>query len=643
MRKTQAHLNLWRALCSALPPIPALSVSEWAEAHRVLSREATAEAGKFSCARVPYQRAAMDDVTDPSVAEIVACWAAQTGKSECLNNVTGYFMHADPASILMVQPTVDLAEAYSKERIAPMIRDTPILQKLVRDPRSRDSGNTLLSKVFPGGNMALIGANAPSGLAGRPRRVILQDEVDRFPTSAGSEGDPCALADKRAESFPNAIKFKTSTPTVRGQSKIWALLEQSDFQKWHCRCPRCDHEQIWMWDQVKWPKDKPEEAWLECANPACAAQLTDAERIQSVRGGRWVATKPFNGIRGRWLNGINTLFKHHRGYRSRLHEFASDFLKAKEGGAQTMRVWINTFLAETYEEGADVIKPEGVAERVETYAPTALPPAALLVTAGADVQKNRIEVEAVAWGAHEERWGIIKEVLWGDTEKAEPWDKLDEFLLREFKRTDGVPLKIERAFVDMQYKPDRVLDFCAPRITRGIYPIQGVNRVGNIVPPLIPPKPSRNNKRRIPHWNIGVTVAKGMIYDRLMLPPGPRAMHFPRGFGYDDDHFKQLTSEVRKTRYSHGQAYSIFEKPNDSVRNEALDIAVYGLAALHSLFPIGWDKLAENRLAQRPAIEASEPTEPQIPAELQQQPSANPAQPRRMPRRGNWVTGGARW
>lgn len=587
--------DLWESIFDAIPLIPSLKVSEWAEQYRVLSPESSSEPGRFRCDRIPMQREPMDSACDPEVQETVLWWAAQTaGKSEVLNNISGFYMHADPSPQLMVQPTIDLAEEYSKDRVAGMIRDSPALRKIVRDPRSRDSGNTTLSKRYPGGSFVLVGANAPSGLAGRPRRVILKDEVDRYPLSAGTEGDPSALADKRAETFPNAVKVSTSTATIKGLSKIENLHEQSDKRKWHVRCPKCDHEFVLMWSHVHWPEGEPENAWLECPGaPKC--RLDDNDRVKMVRAGRWVATAPFRGIRGYWLNGLNILFRAHKGFRNRLHQFVGDFLKAKDGGAQTLRVWINTFLAETYEEDAEKIDSDEILKRAEEYGPDDLPESVLVLTAGVDVHRLRIEIEVKGWGIDEESWGVRKHVLEGDTEKDEIWAALDVELLREFRREDGLTLKLERAFIDMGHKDRRVLAFCAPRVGRGVYPCRGVNRPGLNPPPLLPAKPSRNNKARIPHWNVGVTVAKTAIYDRLTLPiPEARSMHFPKGEGYGVDYFKQLTAEKRKRKFQFGRPYFIFEKENNAVRNEALDLNVYALAALASLAPIRWNKLAEN-------------------------------------------------
>lgn len=590
--KAPAAERLWGAIFDSIAPMPTLLPSEWTDRHRQLSPDAAAESGKFE--NFPYQVEPLDAVADMSVSEVIYWWASQLGKSECVCNTIAYHMDEDPAPQLLVQPTVELYEAFSKERIAPMIRDTPRLKAKVQDPRTRDSGNTISFKRYPGGSLAMTGANAPAGLAGRPRRVVLQDEVDRFPASAGTEGDPCALADKRAESFPNAVKVKTSTGTIKGLSKIEKLYEQSDQRRWHVRCPKCDHQHVLLWGQVKWDDGKPETAWLEC--PSCKEALTDADRVKMIKAGRWIATALFKGVRGFWLNGMNTLFGAHKGYRGRLHQFVAEFLKAKDGGGQTMKVWINTFLAETFEEDASKINASALAEHGEEYTPDSLPPEILIVTGAVDVQRNRLEVEFKGWASDEESFGIQKVILNGDTERDPVWKLLDEQLRRKFMREDGIEMKIARVFIDMGFRSHRVLAFCSSRVHRGVYPCRGINRVGVNIPPLLPAKPSRNNKMRIPHWNVGVTVAKSAIHDRVDIPiPGARSMHFAgETFGYDGDYFAQLASERRFLKYSRGQPYYVFEKESESAPNEALDLNVYNLAAIHSLFPIAWAKLAAN-------------------------------------------------
>lgn len=323
-----------------------------------------------------------------------------------------------------------------------------------------------------------------------------------------------------------------------------------------------------------------------------------------VRGGEWKPTKPFTGVRGYWLNGLNTLFGSQPGYRNQLHQFAKEFLDAKDGGPERLKVWTNTFLAETYEEASEQIDPTILQGHSEPYNPSeTLPRPVLLLTAGADLQADRIEIGWDGWGADEECWSGGYKVIYGDPRKDELWKDLDKFLMTEFTHATGMKMKIERCFIDMGYAMDRVLAFTGPRASRGIFACKGINRVGTQVPPLVPSRPSRNNRARVPFWPIGVTVAKHAIYSRLvMLPGGARTIHFPTAlrsdgseddFGFNADYFKQLTAEKMRTRYSFGQPYYVFEKDNNSVRNEAIDVRVYSFAALHSLGRILWHKLKE--------------------------------------------------
>jgi phage terminase large subunit GpA-like protein len=642
----QKHAQTQRILRDSLrtvfhQPDP-LSVWEWAEKRRRMPKGITARPGPYSIAGTPFMREVQEAFFAPDVQTTVLCMASRTGKTETEMNLTGYTIDHDPCNILWVYPTLDSAKKWSKEFFMPMMKASKCFAGKLRKVGTKDADNTLLSKAFPGGRVSAIGANSPSGFRQIQAPRVICEEVDAMVN--GEEGDPVELAFKRADNYADNVQIVSSTPTIKGQSRIWKWLEQSDFRKWFCPCQKCGHRQVWMWANVKWPEGKPEAAYLACES--CGHAHDDEQREASVRAGEWRPTLPFTGVRGYWLNGINSLFPAKKGFVSKLHQFASEFLSAKEKGRDAIKTWTNTFLSECYEEDNEgTIQPKTALDRCEHYTPDALPNGVLLLVASGDVQNNRIEVEVGGFGADEESWGVQKDVIWGDPGTDDPWRKLDDMLLAQFRRADGVELKIERTFIDMKFAKHqlRVLDFCAPRLARGVFPCFGVNRVGNIVPPLLPAKPSRNNKRKIPHWPVGVTVAKSAIYDRLMLEPGePRSMHFPHGFGYDETHFKQLTSEVRKTRYSHGQAYSIFEKPNESTRNEALDLAVYRLAALHSLFPIGWTKLAENRLAQRPAAEApAVSVEPDVhPTLVQTPPVAAPQPVQRIPRpRRNWVTG----
>lgn len=585
MKKTRALSRVWAGLVAGFPAIPALKISEWAEAYRVLPREGAQRSGRWHS--LPYQIEPMDAFLEQDVSEVLLMWAAQTGgKTELLLNVLGFFTHADPAPQLMVQPTVELAESFSKERLTPTIRDTPVLRELIKDPRSRDSGNTLLGKVYPGGNIALIGANAPSGLAGRPRRVVLQDEIDRYPDSAGTEGDPSALADKRAESYSNAVKGKTSTPTLKGFSKIEARMATSDYRKWHVCCPKCGHEQVLLWRQLIFTfKDEatgaevkdPSRAYIECEG--CKAQLDDADRVAMVKGGRWKATQPFSGIRGYWLNGMNTLFPAGKGYKNRLHQFAQEFLFAKKNGPEALKTWVNTFLAETWEEAGDSLTPHPLMARRANYGPK-IPKHCLVLIGKADIQGDRIEAEIEGFGLGQESWGIRYQIIMGPPNLADAWKQLDEFFLGTFEHESGATMKVSLALVDAGFEQDLVLQYTKPREAHRIYAVKGSST------PLAPvvARGTRNNQARALMFPVGGNAAKDLIFGRLRIQePGAGYCHYPNGFGYDDEYFFQLTSEKAVTRFHAGNPVRIYEKTR--ARNEALDLKVYGVAGLHILKP----------------------------------------------------------
>lgn len=512
-------------------------------------------------------------------------FASQTGKTEIGNNVIGFFVQAEPAPILIVQPTVELAEAWSKERLDPMVRDTPCLRERVKDPRSRDSGNTILRKTFPGGNLVVVGANAPSGLAGRPRRVLFFDEIDRAPASAGKEGDPLALAIRRTDSFHNAVVLVTSTPTTKEESRIEKEFLASDQRRWFCPCPKCGEHQTMKWSQVQWDKDEPETARYICEH--CSEALTDADRIAMVRKGEWRATARFRGKRGYHLNGICSLLKHKKGFRNRLHQMAQGFIDDKATGREGMKTWTNTFLAETYGDNRDSVPMKGLLNQRENY--TRLPNFALVITAGVDVQKDRFEVTLYAWGLGEEAWGVCHRVIWGRVDTDGPWKELDELLAEKWEREDGTKLQVNRCFVDSGNWQDHVLAQCKNRSSRGVFACKGSSTPG--LPVLS--RESRRNKGRVPQYSIGTDTAKGIIMDRLqMLEPGPGYYHFTDHTQamFDEKFFTMLTSEEWEIRKSKGRPVRAWVLAAGK-RNESLDTTVYALAALYHL-NVNWKILA---------------------------------------------------
>ena len=344
-------------------PPPTLTVSEWADEYRMLPKEASSEPGRWRTDRAPYQRGIMDAVNDPTIREIVAMTSAQVGKTEILLNVIGYFISQDPSSILVLQPTLDMAEAFSKDRLATMARDTPALSGKIAEPRARDSGNTLLHKKFPGGQITMAGANSPASLAMRPIRIVLCDEVDRYPVSAGSEGDPVNLAKKRANNFWNRRVVLTSTPTIKGLSRIESAYLASDQRRYHVPCPHCGEYQTLQWSGVKWDDGHPETARYNCKH--CGERIDGSEKVGMLMRGRWVAEKPFTGIAGFHLNELYSPWR-------TWAEVARDFLEAKHAGTEQLKTWVNTSLGESWEEAGDSIEDIALIARLEDY-PDRLP------------------------------------------------------------------------------------------------------------------------------------------------------------------------------------------------------------------------------------------------------------------------------
>ena len=572
-------MRLLSKIASLVAPPPKLTVSEWADKNRVLSKESSAEHGKWNTDRAPYQREIMDAVNDPETDEIVVMSSAQVGKSEILNNIIGYHMDYDPSPMLLMQPTLEMAEAYSKDRIAAMIRDTPNLAKKVNDPKAKDGNNTILQKKFPGGHLTLVGANSPASLASRPVRIILADEVDRFPVSAGTEGDPLNLAQKRTKTFWNYKWIAVSTPTIKGASRIESEYEESTMEQWCVSCPSCGIFQPYSWPQIRF-----ENVTMECVN--CKEQHTETE--WKVRPGKWIARHPERKKRGFHLNALASPWE-------KWSRIIEEFRKAKAKGIETLKTWINTTLGESFEEREDDQQHEKLISRRIRYE-CEVPLNVLVLTAGVDVQDDRLEVEVVGWGLNDVTWGISYKIFYGDPGQSAVWNQLDAFLQKEFIRNDGVRLIISSVCVDSGgHFTSEVYDFCKEREHRRVFAIKG--RGGNGVPFIN--KPSKVGRQNVHLFTLGVNEGKDIIYANLRneFEDKPGYCFFPveREKGYDEAYFVGLTGEYKRIRWLNGQAKHEWVKRSSNIRNEPLDLRNYALAAFRILNP-DLNYLAENNL-----------------------------------------------
>ena len=486
-------------------------------------------------------------------------------KTEVLLNVTGYLMHYEPSPIMAVQPTLDMAKAFSKDRIAPMIRDTHVLAERVKDVKSRDSGNTIFQKIFPGGHLTMVGANSPSSLASRPIRAVLGDEIDRFPVSAGTEGDPVSLVVKRTATFWNRIIVLVSTPTNKGASRIEAAYEEGDKRQRWCPCPECDEHQTLKWAQIRWHDSNPETAEYVCEH--CGSCWTDPQRIAATRAGEWRASAEFTGTASFHVPGLLSPF-------TPMSQAVREFLEARKDPA-LLKVWVNTYLGETWEETGEQLDSHELYDRREDYE-TRIPEDVTILTAGADVQDDRLEVEIVGWGDDYESWSIDYHVIYGDPSAPEVWTELTRYLKQMFVHPIFGDTVIRRTCIDTGgHYTQQVYNYCRGKIPT-ILPIKGVGGEGK---PLVG-RPSRNNIGKVPLYPVGTNTAKELVMQRLRAKPDEAGRcHFP--MHYDQEYFNQITAEKLVTRYHKGFKRTEYIKTR--ARNEVLDNRVYATAALETL------------------------------------------------------------
>ena len=560
-----------------LPP-PKLTISEWADQFRHISPEASAESGLWDTSRAEYQREIMNAVSDASVQRVVVMSCAQVGKTEILLNIIGYYIDKEPCPILLINPTLEMGEAFSKDRLSPMIRDTPSLTPKIADPRTRDSGNTLLHKKFRGGHITIAGANSPAGLASRPIRVLLCDEVDRYPVSAGTEGDPLSLAMKRTQNFWNRRVVWVSTPTLKGHSRIEEAYENSSREEWTVPCPECRMLNAFEWERIEY-KDKTEPV-MRCEH--CGKVFSEREWKAGISKGVWLADNPElkKKIRGFHLNAFTSPWVH-------WNELIEQYHEAYSNGEEDLKVWVNTVLGIPYEPRGGIIDVAALELHAEIYG-TDLPEGVKVLTCGVDVQDDRVECEVVGWGFNHESWGIDYRVIYGNPAGSELWQRLDEYLLREWKFADESALTVACTCIDSGgHFTDEVYRFVQNKARRRVFAIVGRGQMG--LPSVS--RPTRNNRRRVLLFTLGVSTIKGVLHTRLQAERfTPGYCHFPldeetRNRGYDRKYYQGLLSERMVMKRERGRDVIRWEQRDSHIRNEPLDCRVYATGAYEILNP----------------------------------------------------------
>ena len=571
--------RLFKKLIKSFSTPPDMTVSEWADTYRMLSPESSAEPGRWRTDRAPYQKEIMDALADDRCYKVVVMSSAQVGKSEVILNSIGYYIDYDPAPMMYLLPTDSMAATFSKDRVSPMIRDTPTLKRKVNDSKSRDSGNTIFHKKFEGGHLTFIGANAPSQLASRPIRILFADEVDRFPDSAGAEGDPLTLAVKRTTTFWNRKIIVVSTPTIKGASKIEKEYEASSMEHLNVACPRCGGYQTYEWEQLKFDHVSGTDEFTLLGYQCRHCGVIEREVLWKKQPIKWIAEHPERkDVRGFHLNELASPWKH-------WDEIVEDFLEAKRQGKATLQAWHNTSLGLTWEDDGDLDIKDILLKRREFYN-CMVPKDVLVLTCGVDVQDNRLEYEIVGWTVDKSSFGIKYGVLYGDPGKAEVWTMLDDVLFSNYKRSDGLEMQIMTTCIDSGgHFTEEVYQYCRKREMRRVWAIKGQGGSGI----SYVQRPSKRNKSGAWLFMIGVDVGKDTMASRLKTNFVNEAgfCHFPMEAdrGYDEQYFTGLTAEKRNIRTISGRIVINWVKKYEGIRNEPFDIRNYATAALEILNP----------------------------------------------------------
>jgi phage terminase large subunit GpA-like protein len=626
------------ALRAGLRPDPLQTIADWADAHMLLPSW-SAEPGPWRTSRTPYLREIMDCLSPLSpVRRVVFMKCAQIGGTSCGQNWIGYVVHRAPAAMLIVEPTVDVAKKLSKQKIQPMFDTVPVLKGKVKEARSRDSGNTILAKDYLGGMLVLTGANSGVGLRFMSAQYLFLDEVDAYPYDVDGEGPPVAVAEKRALTYARHKIYLCSTPVLKQTSVIEPEYEASDQRRYQVPCPVCQHSQILRWSQLKWPDGKPEQAQYQCES--CLAHIPEHHKTAMLAAGRWVATYPERLTAGFHLNALYAPYGWVNSWAYLAKEWVRIIHKRDRGQQQT---FINTHLAETWEDMGEHLNHSEMAGRREAYA-APCPEGVVVLTAAVDVQDNRLECECVGWGVDEESWSIDYQRFNGSPAQPDVWAQLDTWRQQTWQHEADVPMKIVQLAIDTGgHHAQEAYAFVKPREKERVCATKGSNQPGH---PLVG-RPTKSNFGKVNLFAVGTDTAKDTLFARLQLSSfGPGYCHFPDLATYDDEYFAQLASEEKRSKYERGVLQgTVYKKIR--ARNEALDLKVLNMAALAILNPnlkaLAKQLPARTRPITSPAAPVEPPPKPIYAPPLHPRPAVDPFRTRaRTPYRTGGFTKGWR-
>lgn len=610
------------AFKDGIRPDKPMTVTQYADRYRYLPATGSAEPGLYRSSRTPYLVEIMDCLS-PShpCQDVIFMKASQIGGSESGFNWLAYIMDRAPAPTMMVQPTIGMAETVSKQRIAPMIAESPTLSEKV-------ANGTMLMKEFPGGVLIMAGANSASGLRSMPIKNLMLDEIDAYPPDVAGEGSAIGLAEARTRTFSRRKRFKLSSPTIKGKSEIESAYRASDRRRYHIPCPHCQQYQWLKWSQMKWkkkPDDTPDldSVYYECEH--CREPIREHHKAKFLAGGKWIAENPNSEIPGFHLSALYSPL----GWFS-WRDAVDQWCKA-QGNPEKLKVFINTILGETFEiRSEDAPDWHSLYMRREIYPMGTVPARVCLLTAAVDVQKDRLECTIFGWNRRE-AWVIDHVVLEGSTSKPiteAPWTDLDDILQRDYENSSGSVFRIQKTAIDTGYNTTKVYDYVRDRGQRQIMAIKGSDKqmmpIGTPKGIEVKTSSGKRIKRGIRLYEVGSSILKSEVYGRLKrrAPTDHEIDHY--GFPSDyihfpmlgEEYFKQLTAEVEtysKNKTGHNKRQWVKVHP----ANEALDLAVYNIAAYYGLGANRWKEARWQKLeaqygcpVRRERPKAEKPAEP---------------------------------
>ncbi|PIB55156.1 phage terminase large subunit family protein [Pseudomonas sp. 2995-1] len=574
-----------------LQPDPDVWIDQWADEYMRIPRDSgAAEPGQYRTSRTPYAREPMRCLSPAHPCKrVITMVASQLMKTQIGLNWMGGLIHMAPSNILALLPSLGLAKRVSS-RISKTIKATPVLRERVASSRSRDSRNTMDTKEFEGGSLYVTTAGSAANLAELSARYIYGDEVDRWEVDVGDEGDPIELAETRGSTFGRNAKFYfSSSPTIKGASRIADLFESSDQRFYYVPCPHCGHMQVLEWENLLYSAD------FSVVHYKCAASGLDCDVLieehfkgQMLAKGEWRSHTQGDGETvGFHLNALYSP-PGWMDWRSLAKQFEKAQKAQAKGDLEPMQVFYNTRLAKVWDSAQEQTKASVLIERArrEGFSLGAVPAAVMMITGSVDVQADRLEFMAMGWGVGMERWVIDHRVIAGDPSDERTWAVLDELLKERYRHPCGVGLGILAVAVDSGgHHTDEVYQFCRVRRWRNIFAIKGASKPGK---PVIAQRPSmvdvtwkgQTERGGAELWFVGTDTAKDWIYNRYPFESGPGAVHFANDL--PDEFFAQCVAERKVAKYVRGHKRIEWIK-GKAERNEALDLMVYCLAMAHYL------------------------------------------------------------